>query len=257
MKRARCSISRGRVVSHSDLGPVIVTGGSRGIGAATVRALAAAGRPVVFSYASNTAAADALCAELGGHVRALCADVTDPATPARLFDLCQAAFGPATGLFANAGITGPASKITDLSLADLTRVIDTNLIGSFLTVQEGARRMGTGSAMVLMSSRAAELGGGGEWVHYAASKGAINAMTKGLARELGPKGIRVNAMAPGLIDTEIHAAAGLGDRLVQKRGEVPLARIGTADEVADTVVWLLSARASYVTGTIVDIAGGR
>lgn len=244
------------MVSPSDSGPVIVTGGSRGIGAAAVRALVALGRPVVFSYASNTAAADALCAELGGQVRALCADVTDPATPARLFDFCEAAFGSATGLFANAGITGPASKITDLSLADLTRVIDTNLIGTFLTVQEGARRM-SGGAMVLMSSRAAELGGGGEWVHYAASKGAINAMTKGLARELGPRGIRVNAVAPGLIDTEIHAAAGLGDRLAQKRKDVPLDRIGTAAEVAETVVWLLSDRASYVTGTIVDISGGR
>jgi glucose 1-dehydrogenase len=244
------------MVSHSDLGPVIVTGGSRGIGAATVRALSALGRPVVFSYASNTAAADALCAELDGQVIAIKADVTDPATPALLFDRCEAAFGPATGLFANAGITGPASQITDLALADLTRVIDTNLIGSFLTVQAGARRMSRG-AMVLMSSRAAELGGGGEWVHYAASKGAINAMTRGLARELGPRGIRVNAVAPGLIDTEIHAAAGLADRLITKRAEVPLGRIGTAAEVAETVVWLLSDRASYVTGTIVDVSGGR
>ncbi|WP_439138562.1 SDR family NAD(P)-dependent oxidoreductase [Roseicyclus sp.] len=246
-------------MSHSELGPVIVTGGSRGIGAASVRALVALGRPVVFSYARDADAADGLCAELtqaGGQVIAIKADVTDPTTPALLFDRCEAAFGTATGLFANAGITGPATKITDLSLADLTRVIDTNLIGCFLTVQEGARRMARGS-IVLMSSRAAELGGGGEWVHYAASKGAINAMTKGLARELGPRDIRVNAVAPGLIDTEIHAAAGVGERLVQKRAEVPLGRIGTADEVADTVVWLLSERASYVTGTIVDIGGGR
>lgn len=245
------------MVSHSDLGPVIVTGGSRGIGAATVRALVALGRPVVFSYASNDAAATALCDGLGRQVRALKADAGDPATPARLFDLCATEFSPATGLFANAGITGPASKITDLALDDLRRVIETNLIGVFLSAQEGARRMGSGSAMVLMSSRAAELGGGGEWVHYAASKGAINAMTKGLARELGPKGIRVNAVAPGLIDTEIHAAAGLGDRLAQKRGDVPLGRIGTADEVAETVTWLLSDGAAYVSGTIVDIGGGR
>lgn len=245
------------MVSHSDLGPVIVTGGSRGIGAATVRALVAADRPVVFSYANNDAAAQALCDALGQRVRALKADAADPATPARLFDLCAEVFGPATGLFANAGITGPASKITDLALDDLRRVIEINLIGVFACAQEGARRMGPGSAMVLMSSRAAELGGGGEWVHYAASKGAINAMTKGLARELGPAGIRVNAVAPGLIDTEIHAAAGLGDRLAQKRAEVPLARIGTADEVAATVSWLLSDGAAYVSGTIVDISGGR
>jgi NAD(P)-dependent dehydrogenase (short-subunit alcohol dehydrogenase family) len=247
------------MVSHSDLGPVIVTGGSRGIGAATVRALAALGRPVVFSYARDATAAEALCAELtqaGGQIRALAADVGAPGSSERLFDLCEAEFGPATGLFANAGITGPASRITDLSLDDLRRVIDTNLIGSFLTVQAGARRM-AGGAMVLMSSRAAELGGGGEWVHYAASKGAINAMTRGLARDLGPRGIRVNAVAPGLIDTEIHAAAGLADRLITKRAEVPLGRIGTAAEVAETVVWLLSDRASYVTGTIVDVSGGR
>lgn len=248
------------MVSHSDLGPVIVTGGSRGIGAASVRALALAGRAVVFSYATNAQAADALCASLGPagkRVRAVAADVCDANSAERLFDICAAEFGPATGLFANAGITGPARAITDLSETDLRRVIDTNLIGSFLSVQAGARRMASGSAMVLMSSRAAELGGGGEWVHYAASKGAINAMTRGLARELGPRGIRVNAVAPGLIDTEIHAAAGLGDRLVHKRGEVPLQRIGTAEEVADTVAWLLSDRASYVTGTIVDISGGR
>lgn len=248
------------MVSPSDLGPVIVTGGSRGIGAATVRALVAAGRPVVFSYTASTGAADALCAELsaaGGHVRAVAADVSDPASAERLFDICTADFGPPTGLFANAGITGPASRVADLSPADLRRVIDINLIGCFLTVQAGVRRMASGSAMVLMSSRAAKLGGGGEWVHYAASKGAIDTMTTGLARELGPQGIRVNAVAPGLIDTEIHAAAGLGDRLNQKRGEVPLRRIGTADEVAQTVVWLLSDRAGYVTGTIVDVAGGR
>lgn len=245
--------------SEGDRGPVIVTGGSRGIGAATVRALVGLGRPVVFSFARNADAAMALCADLsqsGGHVRAVAADVTEPSAAERLFDLCEAEFGPATGLFANAGITGPASKITDLSLDDLRRVIDTNLIGSFLTVQAGARRM-AGGAMVLMSSRAAELGGGGEWVHYAASKGAINALTKGLARELGPRGIRVNAVAPGLIDTEIHAAAGLAHRLVTKRAEVPLGRIGTAQEVAETVVWLLSDAARYVSGTIVDISGGR
>lgn len=247
------------MVSPSDLGPVIVTGGSRGIGAATVRALATAGRPVVFSYAQGADAAHALCAEVtqgGGRARALAADVGAPDSSERLFDLCEETFGPATGLFANAGITGPASQITDLSLADLRRVIDTNLIGSFLTVQTGARRMRRG-AMVLMSSRAAELGGGGEWIHYAASKGAVNAMTRGLARELGPRGIRVNAVAPGLIETEIHATAGLAERLITKRTEIPLGRIGTAQEVADTVVWLLSDAARYVSGTIVDVSGGR
>jgi NAD(P)-dependent dehydrogenase (short-subunit alcohol dehydrogenase family) len=150
----------------------------------------------------------------------------------------------------------------DLAPADLRRVLDVNVTGTVLTVQAATRLMstrhgGAGGAIVLMSSRAAALGGGNEWIHYAASKGAINSMTVGLAKELGADGIRVNTVAPGLIDTDIHATAGLADRLAAKAGDVPLGRIGRADEVASAVTWLLSDAASYISGAILDISAGR
>lgn len=251
--------------SKKDLRPVIVTGGSRGIGAATVERLALLGHPVVFSFASRADAADLLVARLqdkGARILAVKGDVANPDAVAELFAACRKQFGRCGGVFANAGITGPASRLEGLKMEDLRRVIDVNVIGTFATVQAAVRDMseangGTGGAIVLMSSRAAKLGGAGEWLHYAASKGAIETLTVGLARELGKEGIRVNAVAPGLIDTEIHAAAGLGDRLAQKAGEIPLGRVGSAGEVADTVVWLLSDAAAYVSGTIVDVSGGR
>lgn len=249
-------------MSHADQGPVIVTGGSRGIGAAAVEALARAGRPVVFSYASNDAAAQALCTRVeaaGGTAVARKGDAADPVAVEDLFATCRDRFGPVTGLFANAGITGPAGRLADLSMSDLRRVLDVNVLGTFLAAQAAVRDMtsGAGGAIVLMSSRAAQLGGGGEWLHYGASKGAIDSLTVGLAREVGAQGIRVNAVAPGLIDTEIHAAAGLGERLAQKGAEVPLGRSGSAEEVAETVRWLLSDAASYVSGTILRVSGGR
>lgn len=252
-------------MSHSESGPVVVTGGSRGIGAATVLALARSGRPVAFSYASNTKAADALIhqvKEAGGDAVAVQGDVTDEQAITALFDACHARFGAPTGVFANAGITGPASRLEALSPTDLRRVLDVNVTGTALTVQAATRRMstqhgGAGGSIVLMSSRAAALGGANEWIHYAASKGAINAMTIGLAKELGGDGIRVNAVAPGLIDTEIHASAGLADRLATKAKDVPLGRIGRADEVAAAVAWLLSDAASYISGAILDISAGR
>ena len=248
-------------MSPSDLkGAVIVTGGSRGIGAATVRRLAHAGYQVLFTYHSNAAAADSLCAELhakGAQVMALQSDAADPAAAEAVVAECIARFGAPIALFANAGITGPALPLRDLNMADLKRVIDTNLLGVFAITKAATAAMPEGGSVVLMSSRAAKLGGAGEWVHYAASKGAIDTMTLGLARELGPVGIRVNAVAPGLIDTEIHAAAGVGDRLVTKKNDVPMRRIGRADEVAEVVAWLISDAASYVTGTIVDVSGGR
>lgn len=252
-------------MSHSETGPVVVTGGSRGIGAATVMALAGAGRPVVFSYASNADAAHALTERVraaGGMAIAVQGDVADDAAVTTLFETCKDAYGAPTGVFANAGITGPSSRMEDLALSDLRRVLDVNVTGTVLTVQAATRLMstrhgGAGGAIVLMSSRAAALGGGNDWIHYAASKGAINSMTVGLAKELGADGIRVNAVAPGLIDTDIHAAAGLADRLVTKVGDVPLGRIGRADEVASAVAWLLSDAASYISGAILDISAGR
>lgn len=252
-------------MSHSETGPVVVTGGSRGIGAATVLSLARSGRPVVFSYASNSDAAEALIDHVqaaGGTALAVQGDVANEDAIKHLFDVCQQKFGVPTGVFANAGITGPSTRLEDLAPADLRRVIDVNVTGTALTVQAATLRMSTrhggpGGAMVLMSSRAAALGGGNEWIHYAASKGAINSMTVGLAKELGQDGIRVNAVAPGLIDTEIHAAAGLTNRLETKANEVPLGRIGRADEVAEAVSWLLSDAASYISGAILDISAGR
>ncbi|MDR9394889.1 MAG: SDR family oxidoreductase [Roseovarius sp.] len=252
-------------MSHSETGPVVVTGGSRGIGAATVLALAQAGRPVVFSYASSSEAAQALTDRVhaaGGTALGVQGDVADDAAATTLFEVCRERFGVPTGVFANAGITGPSTRLEELAPADLRRVLDVNVTGTVLTVQAATRVMstrhgGAGGAMVLMSSRAAALGGGNEWIQYAASKGAVNSMTVGLAKELGGEGIRVNAVAPGLIDTEIHAAAGLADRLATKAADVPLGRIGRADEVAAAVAWLLSDAASYVSGMILDISAGR
>lgn len=252
-------------MSHSEPGPVVVTGGSRGIGAATVMALARAGRPVAFSYASDKNAAQTLCERVegaGGRALAVQGDVSDAAAIDALFTACAGTFGTPTGVFANAGITGPSSRLETLDPANLRRVLEVNVTGTALTVQAATRHMstrhgGAGGAMVLMSSRAAALGGGNEWIHYAASKGAINSMTVGLAKELGPDGIRVNAVSPGLIETQIHAAAGLADRLETKARDVPLGRIGTPDEVAEAVLWLLSDAASYVSGTILDISAGR
>lgn len=245
--------------------PVVVTGGSRGIGAATVKRLALAGHPVAFSYANRADAADALVASLreqGAQVLALKGDAADPDAVAALFAASRERFGRCGGVFANAGITGPATWLETLEIADLRRVLEVNVVGAFLAAQAAIREMSTeqggpGGAIVLMSSRAARLGGGGEWLHYAASKGAIDTLTVGLARELGREGIRVNAVAPGLIDTEIHVAAGLVDRLAQKAGEIPLGRLGSAEDVAQAVAWLLSAASAYVSGTIVDVSGGR
>ncbi|AUC56798.1 NAD(P)-dependent oxidoreductase (plasmid) [Sagittula sp. P11] len=247
-------------MSRSEAFPVVVTGGSRGIGAATVALLAGRGHPVVFSYASNDAAARALCdrvAEEGGHAVACKGDAAAEGAVAALFATCVDRFGAPGGVFANAGITGPACGLGDLSADDLRRVLDVNVAGTFLTAQAALRTMPDGGAIVLMSSRAGRLGGAGEWLHYAASKGAIDTLCVGLAQEAGPKGFRVNAVAPGLIETEIHAAAGRGDRLKTAGTAVPLGRTGTAEEVARTVVWLMSDDASYISGTIVDISGGR
>jgi NAD(P)-dependent dehydrogenase (short-subunit alcohol dehydrogenase family) len=246
-------------------GPLFVTGGARGIGAATVRMAAARGRPVAFSYAASDAAAQALCAAVeaaGGRVMAFRGDMADEAAVEAFFAAATARFGRPAAVFANAGITGPAGRLADFDTAALRRVMDVNVIGTFLTARAAVRAMstargGAGGALVLMSSRAARLGGPGEWIGYAASKGAVDTLTVGLSKEAGPEGIRVNAVAPGLIETEIHEPAGGPARLARLVGAVPLGRIGQPEEVAEAVLWLCSAAAGYVSGTVVEVGGGR
>lgn len=246
-------------------GVLVITGGSRGIGAATAEMAAKAGYAVAFNYAESVDAADALLARIrgaGGRAIAVRGDVTDEAAIEALFDEAQAAFGPVGALFSNAGITGPISRLADLESSDLRRVMEINVIGSVLAARAAVRRMstargGAGGVIVNMSSRASEIGGGGEFVHYGASKGAIDTLTIGLAREVGGEGIRVNAVAPGLIETEIHARAGAADRVERLMPGVPMGRAGKPEEVASVVLWLMSDAASYVTGTVVKIGGGR
>jgi NAD(P)-dependent dehydrogenase (short-subunit alcohol dehydrogenase family) len=234
----------------------IVTGGSRGIGAATVRALVRAGYAVAINYARDAASATALVDELtsaGARAIAVAGDVAEEEAVVALFRQTRDSLGPVTALVNNAGITGPTGPVSALAAADLKRVFDVNVIGTILCAREAVRMMEPGGAIVNVSSIAARIGSAGEYVDYAASKAAVDTFTIGLAREVASRGIRVNAVAPGLIETEIHEAGRL-DRL---RGAVPLGRIGTADEVAAAICWLLSAQASYVTGSILEIGGGR
>ncbi|MEO1316010.1 MAG: SDR family oxidoreductase [Pseudomonadota bacterium] len=244
---------------------VLVTGGSRGIGAAVCRQLAAEGAAVSFTYAARADAADAMAAEIratGCHALPVLADAASAAALAAAFDAAVAAHGPLTGVVANAGTIGPVSPLAEMTPERIARIVDVNVTGALLTLREGARRMsrsrgGQGGAMVVVSSAAARLGSPGEFVDYAASKGATDTMTLGLAKELGPEGVRVNAVRPGLIETEIHAAANAPDRAERLGSAAPLGRAGTAEEVAETICWLLSDASSYVTGALLDVAGGR
>ncbi len=243
------------------MGLILITGGSRGIGAAIVKRAVADGHSVLFTYHSDRAAADRLVAACGGRAQATRCDVADPAQIAAAFAKVDA-MGTLTGLVNNAGITGGFARVADLPIDTLRGVLATNVEGCFVAAQLAVRRMstvrgGAGGSVVNLSSQAARLGGGGEWVHYAASKAAVDALTIGLAREVGREGIRVNAVSPGLIDTDIHATAGDPDRVHRMADGVPLGRPGAAAEVADAVAWLLSDRSSYVTGTIIPVSGGR
>jgi NAD(P)-dependent dehydrogenase (short-subunit alcohol dehydrogenase family) len=244
---------------------VLVTGGSRGIGAATVQAAIERGYDVCFSYReAATRAEDVLrCAEGSGRkVQAVQADVAVEADIVRLFKTVDERFGRLDALVNNAGIVGGASPVAEAQAANLERLWATNITGTFLCAREAVRRMSTqrggkGGAIVNLSSAAAKHGAPGEFVHYAASKGAIDTFTVGLAKEVADQGIRVNAVRPGMIETEIHASAGVGDRLERIRPTVPMKRIGTPAEVAAAIVWLLSDEASYVTAALLDIGGGR
>jgi NAD(P)-dependent dehydrogenase (short-subunit alcohol dehydrogenase family) len=243
---------------------MLVTGGSRGIGAATAVLAAANGFAVAVNYHSHRDDAEAVVAKIragGGTAIAVGADVADEGEIVRLFGVVDAELGPLTALVNNAGIVGSYGRVDDLDASVLARLWAVNITGPFVCAREAVRRMatdrgGTGGAIVNVSSRAAALGGSGEWVHYAASKGAVDTMTIGLAGEVALQGIRVNGVRPGLIDTEIHDAAPAG-RLERMAPSVPVGRAGTPGEVAAAIVWLASPAASYVTGTIIDVTGGR
>ncbi len=242
-------------------GLIIVTGGSRGIGAAICRRLAADGYAVGVNYTSNPALAEAVVAEIaavGGQAAALPGDVAIETDVVRLFTEAQAQLGPLYGLVNNAGILGGSSRLDALKADDLARVLAVNIAGSMLCARQAVRVLstrhgGTGGAIVNMASVASRLGGAGELVHYATTKGAIDTFTLGLAREVADEGIRVNAVAPGLIDTEMNSP----ERQARIAPNIPIKRVGKADEVAEAVAWLLNPAASYVTGTIVTVSGGR
>ena len=243
---------------------MMVTGGSRGIGAATVKLAAARGYDVCFNYKSNAAQAEAIVKDIratGRKALAVQADTSQDQDVVRLFEACDRELGPLNALVNNAGITGGVALIEDVKADMLRELMEVNIIGYFLCAREAVRRMSTvrggkGGAIVNVSSRAAELGGGNEWIHYAASRGAVDSMTKGMSVELGKKGIRVNAVQPGIIDTDIQAT-GLPNRMEKALPNIPMGRAGTAEEVAETILWLLSDQASYVTGAIVSVSGGR
>jgi len=244
---------------------LLVTGASRGIGAATARLGAAAGYDVALGYAQDAAAAETVAADVrkvGRRAITIKADVSKPAEIAAMFARVDKELGTLDAFLNNAGIFALGQRFADISLADLERMIATNLTGAFVANQEAVRRMSTrtggkGGVIVNLSSMAARLGGPFDCVHYAASKGGVESMTVGMAKELAGEGIRVNGLRPGLIDTDIHARAGQPERLKKNAASVPLGRGGTAEEVAEAALWLMSDKAAYITGVTIDVAGGR
>lgn len=246
-------------------GIVIITGASRGIGAAAARLAARRGFDVCVNYRSNRAAAESVAADIeaaGRRAVAVAADVSVEADVMRLFETCDKTLGTLTALVNNAGILETQMRVETMDAVRLQRVFAVNVTGAFLCAREAVRRMSTrlgggGGAIVNVSSAASRLGTPGEYVDYAASKGAIDTFTHGLALEVAEEGIRVNAVRPGIIDTEIHASGGEPDRIERIKDKVPMKRAGTPEEVAAAILWLLSGEASYATGAIIDVAGGR
>jgi NAD(P)-dependent dehydrogenase (short-subunit alcohol dehydrogenase family) len=243
---------------------LLITGSSRGIGRATALLAAKHGWSVVVNYAGNKDAADEVVtaiAKNGGTAVAVKGDVSQETDVLAMFD-AAARLGPLRGVVANAGVITPTSTLADAEIARMRRVFEVNVLGTYLTAREAARRLplnrgGPGGAVVLVSSAAARLGSPFEYVDYAGSKGAIDTLTVGLAKELAGEGVRVNAVRPGLIDTEIHIDSGQPQRAHTLGGQTPMRRAGTAAEVAEAIVWLLSDAASYMTGAVIDVSGGR
>ena len=244
---------------------LLITGGSRGIGAAAAILAAQRGWDVAINYTRDAAAAERVAAQVraaGRRALVVQADVAEEAEVLAMFAAVDREFGRLGGLVNNAGVVDMPARVDEMSLQRLQRMFAINLTGSFLCAREAVRRMstkhgGSGGAIVNLSSAAAKLGSPGQYVDYAASKAGIDLMTLGLAREVATEGIRVNAVRPGIIDTEIHASGGLPDRVKQTAPMVPMQRAGTAEEVAQAIVWLLSDDASYTTGTVLDVTGGR
>jgi NAD(P)-dependent dehydrogenase (short-subunit alcohol dehydrogenase family) len=244
---------------------LLVTGGSRGIGAATALMAAQSGWAVAVNYTANSLAADEVVRQIrasGGQAMSVQADVADEAQVLRMFEHIDAKFGRLTGLVNNAGVVDVTARVDEMSVARWKRMFDINVIGSMICAREAVRRMSTrhggeGGSIVNISSAASRLGSPGQYVDYAAAKGAIDAFTIGLAKEVAAEGVRVNAVRPGLIETEIHASGGLPNRVKELQHLVPAQRGGTAEEVAQGIVWLLSDAASYTTMSFLDISGGR
>ena len=244
---------------------LLITGGSRGIGAATALLAARQGYAVAVNYTTNSLAADEVVRQIradGGQAITVQADVAREADVLAMFEKVDAKFGRLTALVNNAGVVDQTSRVDAMSTSRLQRMFEVNVFGSFMCAREAVKRMSTrygggGGCIVNVSSAAARLGAPGQYVDYAAAKGAIDTFTVGLAKEVALEGIRVNAVRPGIIETDIHASGGLPNRARDLAPQVPMQRAGTALEVAEAIAWLLSDHSSYTTGALLDISGGR
>ena len=244
---------------------VLITGASRGIGRAAALLAGRRGWSVGVNYVRDEAAALAVVKEIqrsGGKAVALHGDVAFEADVVGLFESAVKALGPLDGVVINAGVVAPPMRLADMGVERMKHIFEVNVLGAYVCAREAARRLsrsrgGKGGSIVLVSSAASRLGGAGSYVDYAGSKGAIDTLALGLSKELGPEGVRVNAIRPGLIETDIHASGGEPDRARRLGAATPLGRPGAADEVGEAIVWLLGDAASYVSGAILDVAGGR